>query len=110
MALLITILVGIWYANKWWYLVISCIGALLFSAFLIYDLQVRGHLAFYLSKLVSTSICSCVGVSARPATYSFQCTKSCCKSLAGGALLTHALAHGLGFVIPFLILCLAIAC
>ncbi|GAB4823952.1 hypothetical protein N2152v2_010998 [Parachlorella kessleri] len=38
-AILITILLGFFYANKWWYLVISCIGALLFSAFLLYDIQ-----------------------------------------------------------------------
>lgn len=36
---LITFLVGFFYVNKWWYLTLSVIIALLFAAFLVYDIQ-----------------------------------------------------------------------
>lgn len=36
---LVTIIVGFFYANKWWYLALSCVIALLFAAFLVYDIQ-----------------------------------------------------------------------
>ncbi|KAL4444889.1 hypothetical protein ABPG77_003939 [Micractinium sp. CCAP 211/92] len=39
MVLLVTIIVGFFYVNKWWYLAVSVVVALLFSAYLVYDIQ-----------------------------------------------------------------------
>lgn len=36
---LVTFFVGFFYVNKWWYLAISVVFALLFSAYLVYDIQ-----------------------------------------------------------------------
>ncbi|PSC75383.1 lifeguard 1 [Micractinium conductrix] len=39
MVVLVTIIVGFFWVSTWWYLAISCVAALLFSAFLVYDIQ-----------------------------------------------------------------------
>ncbi|KAL4448096.1 hypothetical protein ABPG75_005315 [Micractinium tetrahymenae] len=39
MVLLVTIIVAFFYTSKWWYLAISVVVALLFSAYLVYDIQ-----------------------------------------------------------------------
>lgn len=36
---LMTIIIGFFYVSKWWYLALSCVFAILFSAYLIYDIQ-----------------------------------------------------------------------
>ena len=36
---LVTFFVGFFYVNKWWYLALSVVFALLFSAYLVYDIQ-----------------------------------------------------------------------
>ena len=37
--ILMTFIVGFWYQNKWWYLAISAVVAVLFSVYLVYDIQ-----------------------------------------------------------------------
>lgn len=50
MVLLVTMLVGFFYVSKWWYLAVSVIVALLFSAYLVYDIQmVMGGKAYAIS-------------------------------------------------------------
>jgi len=45
-----TFIVGFFFVSKWWYLALSCVFALLFSAYLVYDIQmVMGHKSVKLS-------------------------------------------------------------
>jgi FtsH-binding integral membrane protein len=37
---LVTVVVGIWFRSTWWFLALAVVTALLFSAFLVYDIQV----------------------------------------------------------------------